>query len=270
MSNRIPACYRVAHAELRQRRQNPVYYKYIWDKTHARVSFDEKSKDTFFLFCNSIIAIIFRSFNVSHASRIPIGHPVMRLIFLYDLNVIFWSENRIEEKQNTFTNSDRKGRTNPVASNDPLLEDSHNFLQSHDFVTGFQLSHSILFSVFRLKAIPTIAIVEIAIFRKARMHLRRRKTSSLIKIALAISEPEVGSEGQRRGAWDEETEMSVARGRKKEWEKERVSRRQYKGAIKSRRPTIQADLAHRLHLIFSAFSTSLPFIHLAGIGGCAT
>lgn len=55
----------------------------------------------------------------------------------------------------------------------------------------------------------------------------------------------------------DETEMSVARERKKEREKERVSRRQYKGAIKSRRPTIQADLAHRLHLIFSAFSASL-------------
>lgn len=46
-----------------------------------------------------------------------------------------------------------------------LHKDSHNSLRFRDFVIGFSPSRDIIIPVFRLKAIPTIAILEIAIFR---------------------------------------------------------------------------------------------------------
>lgn len=94
------------------------------------------------------------------------------------------------------------------------------------------------------------------------MHLGRRETSCLVKIALASPRREVGSgETATNLKRNEEREMSVVREGGESEKKKRVSQRQYKRAIKSRRPTIRTDLAHRLqfHLILSRS----PFLFFA-------
>lgn len=198
---------------------------------------------------------------------------------IYVLTIIFRLESRTKEKRNTFTNSDRKRDTQAQSLPTIIARRFASFLTVSQFRDGIFAFSPDIISRFSIKSDPNYRDPRDCNFQEwwqAGLLLRRRETSCFVKIALATPEPEVGSEGQRR-TWgvrrregNENSTREKERTREGMRERKRVSRRQYKGAIKSRRPTIRADLAHRLHLILSAFSTSLPFTRPVGIGGCAT